>query len=107
LDEATSSVDQQTDDRVQEIIREEFKECTVLAVAHRFQTIGNSDLVFVVDQGRVVDLGIRRSIERRSGHCLGCFGRADIGECGVFCYCGTKTTSRTGLNISRELRSTF
>ena len=55
LDEATSSVDRQTDDATQKVIWEEFKECTVLAVAHKLEMIGDADIVFAIDQGKVVE----------------------------------------------------
>lgn len=57
LDEATASVDLQTDAVMQRIIREEFKGCTIIAVAHRLGTIRDFDRVVVLDQGRVVEDG--------------------------------------------------
>ncbi|OBT93873.2 hypothetical protein VE01_08497 [Pseudogymnoascus verrucosus] len=57
MDEATSSVDQQTDEEVQKALKSEFANCTVLAIAHRLETIGNSDVVVVVDKGRIVEVG--------------------------------------------------
>eukprot|EP01104_Vermistella_antarctica_P019277 TRINITY_DN747_c0_g1_i1.p1 TRINITY_DN747_c0_g1~~TRINITY_DN747_c0_g1_i1.p1 ORF type:complete len:1499 (-),score=358.84 TRINITY_DN747_c0_g1_i1:89-4585(-) len=55
LDEATASVDSETDDFIQEMVRKEFSECTIITVAHRVQTIHDYDRVLVLDAGKVVD----------------------------------------------------
>ncbi|KAH7420082.1 putative multidrug resistance protein, partial [Cadophora sp. MPI-SDFR-AT-0126] len=55
LDEATSNVDAETDRTMQRVIREEFKEFTVLTVAHRMDTIMDSDRIAVLDGGRLVE----------------------------------------------------
>jgi len=57
VDEATASVDLQTDDLMQQIISEHFKDCTVIAVAHRLQTIRNYDQIAVFGNGKVVEYG--------------------------------------------------
>ena len=55
LDEATSSVDYETDANIQASIVKEFSNCTILCIAHRLKTILHYDRILVLDEGRVAE----------------------------------------------------
>jgi ABC-type multidrug transport system fused ATPase/permease subunit len=54
LDEATASVDPRTDRWIQETVRTEFRDVTVLVIAHRLNTIADADLILELAHGRVL-----------------------------------------------------
>lgn len=53
MDEATSAVDQATDESIHRLLRAHFNHCTILTIAHRLETIMASDRVLVMEQGQV------------------------------------------------------
>ncbi|KAJ3118554.1 hypothetical protein HK100_000585 [Physocladia obscura] len=55
LDEATSSIDIKTDELIQQILRKEFRNSTILCIAHRINTILDYDRILVLDSGRACE----------------------------------------------------
>jgi len=67
LDEATASVDVETDSIIQSTIRRAFKNCTVLTIAHRLNTIMDSDMVLVLEKGEVAEYDSPLSLLQKQG----------------------------------------
>ncbi|ESO08247.1 hypothetical protein HELRODRAFT_75685, partial [Helobdella robusta] len=57
MDEATASVDKHTDRVIQNIIADQFKDKTVITIAHRISTIMDSDVVVVMSGGQIIEVG--------------------------------------------------
>jgi len=66
-DEATSSVDMETDDKIQRTIATGFRGKTLLCIAHRLRTIINYDRICVMDQGRIAELDTPYALYQSGG----------------------------------------
>ena len=55
MDEATANIDIKTEETIQKLINERFRDATVITIAHRLNTIINSDKVLVLDKGKVAE----------------------------------------------------
>jgi ATP-binding cassette, subfamily C (CFTR/MRP), member 4 len=86
LDEATASVDRRTDQLIQEALQKAFSTGTILAIAHRLDTVIDYDYVLVLGKGQVLEFGPPAELLRR--------------PCGYF----ASMVSDTGDTMSKELR---
>ncbi|KAM7524856.1 hypothetical protein LguiA_014758 [Lonicera macranthoides] len=67
LDEATAAVDVRTDALIQKTIREEFKSCTMLIIAHRLNTIIDCDRILLLDAGQVLEYDTPEELLQNEG----------------------------------------
>ncbi|GLI78089.1 hypothetical protein PoHVEF18_006388 [Penicillium ochrochloron] len=67
MDEATSSVDSETDTLMQNVIRTHFKDQTIIAIAHKLDTILDYDKIAFMDHGRIVEFDTPKALLSREG----------------------------------------
>ena len=67
LDEATASVDRRTDQLLHESLHESFQNATILAVAHRLDTVIDHDFILVLGHGKVLEFGTPANLIRSGG----------------------------------------
>jgi ATP-binding cassette subfamily B (MDR/TAP) protein 1 len=67
LDEATSALDSESEHVVQAALDKAAKGRTTIAVAHRLSTIQKADIIYVIDQGRIVEQGAHADLMKKNG----------------------------------------
>lgn len=67
LDEATAAVDHETDELIQATLRQEFADCTVLTIAHRLNTIMDSDRVALFSEGQLQEMDTPKALLQNEG----------------------------------------
>ena len=79
MDEATSSIDYNTEQLIQKVILKNLKDSTVLTIAHRIKTILEYDKILVFDQGHLVEQGSPKElIEKKSGQFYGLYSQSHM-----------------------------
>jgi ATP-binding cassette, subfamily C, bacterial len=70
FDESTSALDVHTEVKLFTELEEFLKEKTVITIAHRLSTVKNADMIYVIDDGKVVQRGNHKDLEEQEGHYL-------------------------------------
>jgi len=68
MDEATSSVDTQTEQMINGMTDRLLKNRTSFIIAHRLSTVKNADVIIVVDEGKIIEMGTHTQLLRAEGH---------------------------------------
>jgi subfamily B ATP-binding cassette protein MsbA len=66
LDEATSSLDSETESKIQDALKILTKNKTTIVIAHRLSTILNSNNIYVIDKGKIIDNGSHKTLMKKS-----------------------------------------
>nr|XP_045608210.1 multidrug resistance-associated protein 1-like isoform X2 [Procambarus clarkii] len=75
LDEATAAVDLETDNLIQQTIRREFADCTVITIAHRLNTIMDSTRILILDKGEIKELGTPAALLNKKNSLFYCLAK--------------------------------
>ena len=68
LDEATSALDNHTEDLIQKAIQKVSRGRTTIVIAHRLSTIVNADIIYVMDHGKIIEIGNHQQLLATNGH---------------------------------------
>ena len=67
LDEASSSLDVETEKKIMSRVHEKYKDKTIISIAHRLHTLKNVDEIVVIDKGRIIERGKHQDLIRLEG----------------------------------------
>ena len=70
FDESTSALDVHTELKLFSDLEEILKDKTVITIAHRLSTVKNVDKIYVLDDGKIVQSGSHKELEKENGHYL-------------------------------------
>lgn len=83
LDEATSSIDTESEAKIQKAIEEVLQNRTSFIVAHRLSTIRSADRILVIDKGEILEQGTHEELLKRKGHYYELYTNQFIDEVGI------------------------
>jgi len=68
FDESTSALDVHTETKLFAALEPILKKKTVITIAHRLSTVKNADMIYVLNEGQIVQQGTHKELEEREGH---------------------------------------
>ncbi|KAJ3445264.1 multidrug-resistance like protein 1 isoform i [Anaeramoeba flamelloides] len=89
LDEATASVDTETDNKIQKTIRKQFKNCTMITIAHRLNTIMDSDRIMCLSNGKLAEFDTPGNLLKKKD--------------GIFTHLIEKTGEKNALKLKEKI----
>ncbi|CAF1547050.1 unnamed protein product [Rotaria magnacalcarata] len=105
IDEATANVDNATDELIQRAIREKFKYCTVLTVAHRLRTVIDSDRILVLGNGTVLEFDAPSSLlSNPTSHFTSLVEQAGDAEAAYLRTLAHKNSTKEKHDLNEEIR---